>query len=173
MGPTESGEEETDVLQVGEGHRAGPQDLRSSPSLWALSPQLKQDSGSAPSCFNGQWAYNEIRTLHPGFSFEKVKVILAVTCLQNIFRSISVEGCWGSSSKVKGSESKPPGTERDGEEEPREARRVGGRGRPGGSTLTRCQAPSQVLLGAILRSPLKCGETHALGAPWSHRDQNQ
>lgn len=69
-----------------------------------------------------QLAYNEIRTLRPGFPFEKVKATLVVRCLQNIFilswffsGASMVKDVGGSSLKVKGRELKLPETKRDGE----------------------------------------------------------
>lgn len=69
-----------------------------------------------------QLAYNEIRTLRPGFPFEKVKATLVVRCRQNIFilswffsGASMVKDVGGSSLKVKGRELKLPETKRDGE----------------------------------------------------------
>lgn len=130
-----------------------------------------------------QSAYNEIRTLRPGFPFEKVKATLAVRCLQNIFflswfslGASVLKDVGGSSSKVKGRELKLQRQREMEKQEPREAWGVGGQGKvwwlhtsyvPG----TKPGAPT------VICSQLKCGETHVQRGwgvrPWSHRDQNQ
>lgn len=139
------------ATELGSQVRSICSDLRSSSSLQALYPHLKQNSGSIRSCFNRHTMKLGLCIWVP---FEKVKATLVVRCLQNIF--ISSWFFWGASmlKDVEGSSLKVKGqwveTARDRE---RWRRRSWGkhgawegRRRPGGSMLSMCQAPSQVLL---------------------------